>query len=148
MADEPRKRDYTSAPVSEALGLGNIIIGLAQDLNDLRSGGITTNQAIARATLAKQIFNGVRLYLHGVKVIAESAKTVPRVAETVVIDRCLYRDFELRGQTFEIWPDRSDSSNRVLVDPRKKEVVDTDHAFTPPLTNEELLSIYDYGKGY
>lgn len=63
-------------------------------------------------------------------------------------DRLLCPDFELRGQTFEIWSNSSDPSNRALVDPRKREVVDTDHAFTPPLTNDELLAIYDYGKGY
>lgn len=63
-------------------------------------------------------------------------------------ERCLCPDFELRGQTYEIWTDSMNSSNRCLVDPRKSEVVDTDHAFDPPLTNDELLDIYDYGKGY
>jgi hypothetical protein len=62
-------------------------------------------------------------------------------------NHCLCSDFELRGQIYEIWTDSS-PSNRCLVDRRKNEVVDTDHAFNPPLTNEELLSIYDYGKGY
>jgi hypothetical protein len=47
--------------------------------------------------------------------------------------------------TYEIW---SVSGERCLVDPRKNEVVDTDHAFDPPLSNDELLAIYDYGKGY
>lgn len=60
-------------------------------------------------------------------------------------DRCLCPDFDLRGLTWEIW---SDSDGRRLVDPRKREVVDTDRAFDPPLTNDELLAIYDYGKGY
>ena len=63
-------------------------------------------------------------------------------------DCCLCPDFELRGQTYEIWTDSLHPHNRRLVDPRKKEVVDTDHAFTPALMNDELLSIYDYGKGY
>lgn len=58
-------------------------------------------------------------------------------------ERCLCEDFELRGQTYEIW---SDCGDRYLADPRKNAVVDTDRAFTPPLTNDELLSIYDYGK--
>ena len=61
---------------------------------------------------------------------------------------CLCPDFELRGRTYEVWTDSLNSSNRVLVDPLKKKVVDTDHAFDPPLTNDELLRIYDYGKGY
>lgn len=62
--------------------------------------------------------------------------------------RCLCPDFELRGQTYEIWTNSSDPSNRCLVDPRAREVVDTDCAFDPPLSNDELLAIYDYGKGY
>ena len=65
-----------------------------------------------------------------------------------MIARCLCPDFELRGQTFQIWNDSVHSSNRCLIDPRKKEVVDTDHAFDPPLSNDELLAIYDYGKGW
>jgi hypothetical protein len=63
-------------------------------------------------------------------------------------ERCLCPDFELRGQIYEIWTDSNDPSNRMLVNPRKEEAVDTDHAFDPPLSNDELLSIYDYGKGY
>lgn len=63
-------------------------------------------------------------------------------------DRCLCPDFELRGQRYEIWTDGTNSSNRCLVDPRRREVVDTDHGFDPPLSNDELLAIYDYGKGY
>src|ERR1700688_795371 len=54
-------------------------------------------------------------------------------------DKCLCPDFELRGQVYEIWPDSQNSSNRCLVDPRKNEVVDTDNAFDPPLSNDELL---------
>ncbi len=60
-------------------------------------------------------------------------------------ERLLTNDFELRGQVYEIW---LGSEGRYLADPRKSEVVDTDHAFNPPLTNDELLAIYDYGKGY
>lgn len=58
---------------------------------------------------------------------------------------CLCPDFELRDQTYEIW---SHSGERYLVNPVTRFVVDTDHAFDPPLTNDELLAIYDYGKGY
>lgn len=60
-------------------------------------------------------------------------------------DTLLTKDFELRGRTYEIW---NNGGNRTLVDPMKREVVDTDHDFDPPLTNEELLAIYDYGKGF
>lgn len=61
-------------------------------------------------------------------------------------ERVLTTDFELRGQTYEIIS--VDGGQRLLCDPRKREVVDTDNAFDPPLTNDELLAIYDYGKGY
>lgn len=64
---------------------------------------------------------------------------------------CLCPDFQLRGQTYEIWTNPGCPTNRVLVkfDASGRRVdVDTDTAFDPPLTNEELLSIYDYGKGY
>ena len=61
-------------------------------------------------------------------------------------DRCLCPDFDLRGQDYEIW--RTDDGTIVLVDPRLNTVVDTDTAFTPPLSNEELLAIYDYGRDY
>lgn len=64
------------------------------------------------------------------------------------MSQLLCLDFELRGRVWEVWTDPTHPSNRMLVDPRTQEVVDTDHAFDPPLTNEELLSIYDYGKGY
>lgn len=59
-------------------------------------------------------------------------------------DKCLTADFELRGLTYEIW---RDSSDNYLVDPRSNSLVDTNTEFDPPLTNEELLSIYDYSKG-
>lgn len=72
----------------------------------------------------------------------ERARRAPTTAER------LCPDFELRGQTYEIWPDPTNSSNRCLVDPRTQFVVDTDNTFDPPLTNDELLRIYDYGKGY
>lgn len=63
------ERDYAAQPVSDTLGLRTIIDGLACDLQDLRNGRITPPEALARAALAKQIFNGVRLYIvaHGTK---------------------------------------------------------------------------------
>lgn len=69
-------RDYQSAPVSSGLGLEKIIGGLVSDLDELRSGKISVNDAMARSMLAKQIFNGVRIYLNGTKLLAESAKPV------------------------------------------------------------------------
>lgn len=67
-------RDYVSAPVSEQLGIPDIIRGLANDLDELRAGKISVNDAVARSMLAKQIFNGVRIYLNGTKLLSESAR--------------------------------------------------------------------------
>lgn len=69
-------RDYESAPVGQNLGLEKIIRDLAGDLESLREGKITVQDAIARSMLAKQIFNGVRIYLNGTKLLAEQAKPV------------------------------------------------------------------------
>lgn len=71
-------RDYTSAPASEQLGLPAIIAGLASDLDELRAGKISVNDALARSALAKQIFNGVRLYLNGTKLLSDNARLAVR----------------------------------------------------------------------
>ncbi len=68
--------------VSERLGLPIIIDGLVSDLQELRAGTITVNDATARALLAKQIFNGVRLYVNGMRLLskeqpAENAASMP-----------------------------------------------------------------------
>lgn len=62
-------RDYESSPVSERLDLDNVIRGLCDDLALLRAGKIGVNDAIARSLLAKQIFNGVRIYLTASKLL-------------------------------------------------------------------------------
>jgi len=67
-------RDYTSAPVSEQLGIPSIIAGLTNDLEELRAGKISVNDALARSMLAKQIFNGIRIYMNGTKLLADNAK--------------------------------------------------------------------------
>ena len=56
------ERDYASTPMADALGLREIIRDLAADISDLRAGAITVEDAFARAALAKQLFNGVRMY--------------------------------------------------------------------------------------
>jgi len=63
------ERNYTLQPVADTLGLKSIIDGLAHDLQELRDRKITPNEGLARAAVAKQLFNGVRLYLvaHGLK---------------------------------------------------------------------------------
>lgn len=74
-------RDYESAPVAESLGLVNIIRSLADDLDALRNGQITVQDAIARSMLAKQIFNGVRIYLNGTKLLSDQAKSLKGPAQ-------------------------------------------------------------------
>lgn len=69
-------RDYGSAPVSEQLNIAAVIQGLAGDLDALRAGKITVQDAQARALLAKQIFNGVRIYLNGMSLLSGSAKAI------------------------------------------------------------------------
>jgi hypothetical protein len=61
------ERDYASTPVSDALGIRGVIDGLATDLQDLRAGKISPVDAMARAHLAKQFFNGARLVLLAMK---------------------------------------------------------------------------------
>lgn len=63
------ERDYKSTPVSDALGIRGVIDGLATDLQELRSGKISPVDAMARAHLAKQFFNGARLVLLAMKEI-------------------------------------------------------------------------------
>lgn len=67
-------RDYTSAPIADQLGIPSIIAGLCGDLEQLRQGKISVNDAMARSMLAKQIFNGVRLYMNGTKLLSENAR--------------------------------------------------------------------------
>jgi len=69
----PTKRDYDSQPVSVQLGLEGVITGLASDLGELRTGAISPNDALARAAVAKQLFNGVRLYLQAMKTLESRA---------------------------------------------------------------------------
>lgn len=67
-------RDYETSPVTERLDLDKVITGLCSDLEQLRGGKISVNDAIARSLLAKQIFNGVRIYLTATKMLVSSAK--------------------------------------------------------------------------
>jgi len=69
-------RDYESAPATETLLLVDIIRGLANDLDALRAGKITVSDAMARSMLAKQIFNGVRIYMNGTKLLSGQAKVL------------------------------------------------------------------------
>lgn len=65
-------RDYEASPVADGLGLRDVVLGLVGDLQQLRANNISTHDALARAALAKQIFNGVRLYLQASKFLEGS----------------------------------------------------------------------------
>lgn len=68
------QRDYETMPVSAELGLPGVIKDLIGDLNDLRAGKISVQDAVARSLLAKQVFNGVRIYLNGSNVLVSNAR--------------------------------------------------------------------------
>lgn len=69
-------RDYDSAPVADRLNLADVISGLAADLQDMREKKISPQEGIARAAVAKQLFNGVRLYLQAMQTLEMGAKPV------------------------------------------------------------------------
>lgn len=74
-------RDYESAPMSESLGLRDVILGLVGDIEALRQGAISPQDALARAAVAKQVFNGVRLYVQASRFLGENAPEVKALPE-------------------------------------------------------------------
>lgn len=74
-------RDYDIQPVTDKLNLDEVIRGLCSDLDSLRGGKISVQDAIARSLLAKQIFNGVRIYLSATKMLAAVAPTTETIAD-------------------------------------------------------------------
>ncbi|GIT90164.1 hypothetical protein JANAI62_03530 [Jannaschia pagri] len=79
-------RDYDSSPVSDSLGLQNVIVGLADDLQQMRTGQISPQDGMARAAVAKQLFNGVRMYLQAIKTMESMAKPVGGEPDLSLID--------------------------------------------------------------
>lgn len=69
-------RDYEESPMADSLGLRHVILGLVGDMDALREGKISPSDALARAAIAKQIFNGVRLYVQASAYIGKAAKEV------------------------------------------------------------------------
>jgi hypothetical protein len=68
-----------SAPLSERFNLDAVIYGLASDLDALRAGQISVDDARARSELAKQIMNGVRLVINARKSLEAEARLVSAV---------------------------------------------------------------------
>lgn len=77
-------RDYDSSPVSDILGMKAIIDGLACDLQDMRDKKISAQDGLARAAIAKQIFNGVRLFIQAHAMIEKSQNTPPQAPQIEV----------------------------------------------------------------
>lgn len=65
-----------SSPLGERFALDAVIDGLAGDLVALRSGQISVPDALARAELAKQIFNGLRLVISGRRMLEKDARQI------------------------------------------------------------------------
>jgi hypothetical protein len=80
------ERDYSTAPVADSLGLREVILGLAQDLTDLRQQKISPADGLARAALAKQVFNGVRLYLQALATLERQARPLTQADHASLID--------------------------------------------------------------
>lgn len=73
-------RDYETSPVSDSLDLQSVIRGLSQDLADMRAKKISPQDGLARAAVAKQLFNGVRLYLQAMQTLERKARHVDDVS--------------------------------------------------------------------
>lgn len=72
-------RDYETSPVSDSLDLQGIVRGLAADLQDMREKRISPQDGLARAAVAKQLFNGVRLYLQAMQTLERQARPVAQI---------------------------------------------------------------------
>jgi len=66
-----------ATPMGDRFRLDAVILGLAGDLDALRSGSISVEDARVRADLAKQIFNGVRMVVNARKVLEDRAIALP-----------------------------------------------------------------------
>jgi hypothetical protein len=56
-----------------------LILGVASDLQDLRSGKISVDEGRVRADLSKQLFNGIRLMLAGQRYVSGKAKVIQEI---------------------------------------------------------------------
>jgi len=72
-------RDYETSPVSDSLDLQSVIRGLSQDLTDMREKKISAQDGLARAAVAKQLFNGVRIYLQAMQTLERRARSVAQI---------------------------------------------------------------------
>lgn len=72
----PASARSETSPLGERFSLDAVIEGLADDLQRLRAGEISLEDARIRAEIGKQIFNGVRLVINGRKMLEREAKQI------------------------------------------------------------------------
>ena len=65
-----------TTPLGDRFSLDEVITGLAGDLVALRNREISVEDAKARADLAKQIMNGVRLVINGQAMLERRARQI------------------------------------------------------------------------
>lgn len=70
-----------TADITDRYSLDMIVRGIASDLLDLRSGKISIKDAQARALLARQYMNGVRLVLNARNSLEQSARALTSPCE-------------------------------------------------------------------
>ncbi len=68
-------------PVADRFSMDDVINGLASDLQELRDGKITIENARVRAEMAKQYLSGVRLVVTAQKFLQESARLIDKNRE-------------------------------------------------------------------
>lgn len=61
------------------IDMTSLILGVASDLQDLRSGKISVDEGRVRADLSKQLFNGIRLMLAGQRYVSIKAKVIEEI---------------------------------------------------------------------
>lgn len=77
MADTDHTRSTSS--LNDRFQLDAIIMGLAADLDLLRAGKISVDDARARSELAKQIMNGVRLIINARRSLEAEARLLTAI---------------------------------------------------------------------
>lgn len=70
-----------ATPIADRFSLDAVVSGLATDLELLRAGRISVADARARAEMAKQIMNGVRLVINAQKFLERNLTSVNQLAE-------------------------------------------------------------------
>lgn len=80
MKSRSRNRDQReSGPAPMPYRLESVVEGVASDLEALRAGSITIEDARARALLAKQYIAGLRVILQAQRFLSEKAKDVAAI---------------------------------------------------------------------